>query len=60
MSDEQKNAAAAEAVRKVNATLASYEQLRDVVVMKQEFEKTPKRSIRRFLYTADSLKRING
>lgn len=60
MSDEQKNAVAAEAVRKVNATLASYEQLRDVVVMTQEFEKTPKRSIRRFLYTADSVKRINA
>lgn len=60
MSDGQKSAVAAEAVKKVNATLASYEQLRDVVVMKQEFEKTPKRSIRRFLYTADSVKRING
>ncbi|MDE6588045.1 MAG: AMP-binding protein [Paramuribaculum sp.] len=60
MSDGEKSAAAAQAVKKVNASLASYEQLRDVVVMKEEFEKTPKRSIRRFLYTADSVKRING
>jgi len=35
----------------LNPALPSYSQLSGIKVMDQEFEKTPKRSIRRFLYT---------
>lgn len=37
--------------RDVNAQLAPYERIADIVVMNEEFKKTPKRSIKRFLYT---------
>ena len=35
---------------KVNGKLAPYEHLAAIEVMEKEFEKTPKRSIKRFLY----------
>lgn len=37
---------------KLNGTLAPFERIDSVVVMPEEFEKTPKRSIKRYLYTA--------
>ncbi|MDE6422194.1 MAG: long-chain fatty acid--CoA ligase, partial [Muribaculaceae bacterium] len=35
----------------LNKIVAPYEQLSKIVLMPNEFEKTPKRSIKRFLYT---------
>ena len=44
-------AAAMETNRKeLNAMLASYERIEGIDLQPVEFEKTPKRSIRRFLY----------
>ena len=37
--------------REVNAQLAPYERIAEIEVMHEEFRKTPKRSIKRFLYT---------
>ena len=37
----------------INPTLPSYAQLSAIKIMDQEFEKTPKKSIRRFLYTQE-------
>ena len=43
---------AMENVRKeLNKLVAPYEQLSKIILMPNEFEKTPKRSIKRFLYT---------
>ena len=43
---------AMENVRKeLNKLVAPYEQIAKIVLMPNEFEKTPKRSIKRFLYT---------
>ena len=38
----------------VNQQLASYESLLKIHLHDKEFEKTPKRSIKRFLYNLDS------
>lgn len=38
--------------RELNTILAPYEQISKIVLQPQEFEKTPKRSIKRFLYTS--------
>jgi long-chain acyl-CoA synthetase len=35
----------------LNSQLANYEQLAGIILQKEEFEKTPKRSIKRFLYS---------
>ena len=35
----------------VNTQLASYEQIKEIRIYPHEFEKTPKKSIKRFLYT---------
>lgn len=41
-----------ENVRKeLNKIVAPYEQISKIILMQHEFEKTPKRSIKRFLYT---------
>lgn len=49
--DENTLRAAMEQNRKdLNAMVASYEQLSGIRIMQEEFEKTPKRSIKRFLY----------
>jgi len=37
--------------RDFNKAVASYEQLSGIELMDQEFEKTPKKNIKRFLYT---------
>lgn len=37
--------------RNLNAQLASYEQISQLILYPHEFEKTPKKSIKRFLYT---------
>ena len=43
---------AMENVRKeLNKLVAPYEQISKIILMPNEFEKTPKRSIKRFLYT---------
>ena len=43
---------AMEKIRKdLNAIVAPYEQISKIILQAQEFEKTPKRSIKRFLYT---------
>ena len=36
--------------RTLNKIVAPYEQIQAIEIMPDEFEKTPKRSIRRFLY----------
>ncbi len=36
----------------LNKLVAPYERISKIVLMPNEFEKTPKRSIKRFLYTA--------
>jgi long-chain acyl-CoA synthetase len=40
--------------KEVNKQLASYETILKVHIHETEFEKTPKRSIKRFLYTLES------
>ena len=39
----------------LNQSLPAYEQLAGIKVMKEEFEKTPKKSIKRFLYTDEEV-----
>lgn len=51
MTPEQRQAAAEDAVKTLNASLGAYEQIRETRLQTEEFAKTPKRSIRRFLYT---------
>jgi archaellum component FlaC len=43
-----------DARKQVNSELASYEQIAMVKLYPHEFEKTPKKSIKRFLYTVNS------
>lgn len=50
ISDEELQKIMKENISKVNPELPSYSQLSDFEIMKEEFEKTPKRSIRRYLY----------
>ncbi|MEG2480229.1 MAG: AMP-binding enzyme, partial [Mucinivorans sp.] len=38
-------------LRQLNQMVAPYEQISDIVLYPNEFEKTPKRSIKRYLYT---------
>jgi long-chain acyl-CoA synthetase len=38
----------------INNKLASYEQIGYIELKKEEFEKTPKKSIKRFLYVEDN------
>ena len=37
-------------LQELNAQLASYERVSDITIYPTEFEKTPKRSIKRYLY----------
>ena len=46
-----------ENMRQINAQLAAYERLSEVVLYPTEFEKTPKRSIKRYLYETSLLNR---
>ena len=50
---EQLDAAMEEARKQVNSELAAYEQIAIVKLYPHEFEKTPKKSIKRFLYTVN-------
>ena len=51
MTREQINDYMEDARKQINAQLASYEQIAIVKLYPHEFEKTPKKSIKRFLYT---------
>ena len=51
---EQLDEAMEEARKQVNSELAAYEQIAMVKLYPHEFEKTPKKSIKRFLYTVNS------
>ena len=51
MSREELDAQMEEARKQVNSELAAYEQIAIVKLYPHEFEKTPKKSIKRFLYT---------
>ncbi len=51
LSPQERLAAAEAAVATVNAAIPAYEHIAETRLMDHEFEKTPKRSIRRFLYT---------
>lgn len=42
-------------LKELNALLAAYEQVTDITLYPTEFEKTPKRSIKRYLYTPSLL-----
>ena len=50
LSDAQLSDAMHANLAALNALVAPYERVQDIEIMPQEFEKTPKRSIRRFLY----------
>lgn len=45
----------AENLKQLNSAVASYERIANVVIYPKEFEKTPKRSIKRYLYNAATL-----
>jgi len=45
----------AENLKHLNSVVASYERIANVVIYPKEFEKTPKRSIKRYLYNAATL-----
>ena len=52
ITSEQEQEETMEKIRKdLNAIVAPYEQITKIILQPQEFEKTPKRSIKRFLYT---------
>ena len=42
-------------LKELNAQLAAYEQVSDITIYPTEFEKTPKRSIKRYLYAPSLL-----
>ena len=44
-------------LKELNTQLAAYERVADITIYPTEFEKTPKRSIKRFLYSATLLER---
>ena len=50
LSDEQLKEAMQANLTGLNALVAPYERVQEIEIMPEEFEKTPKRSIRRFLY----------
>ena len=50
LSEEQLNEAMANNLKELNQQLPAYSQLTSYELYKEEFEKTPKRSIKRFLY----------
>ena len=52
MTNEQFDEFIEDARKQVNSELASYEQIAIVKIYPHEFEKTPKKSIKRFLYTS--------
>ena len=52
LSQEQLEVVMEENRKLVNAELAAYEQINELRIYTHEFEKTPKKSIKRFLYEA--------
>ena len=54
VSDEGIFAAMKKNISTLNSQIPSFSQVRDFRIMKEEFEKTPKRSIKRYLYTVNS------
>jgi len=50
LSDDQLREAMQANLEGLNAIVAPYERVQEIEIMPEEFEKTPKRSIRRFLY----------
>ena len=44
-----------ENLQQLNTMVASYEKVANIVIHREEFVKTPKRSIKRYLYTAERL-----
>lgn len=50
LDEEQLKAVMEENLRALNSLVAPYERVQSIEIMAEEFEKTPKRSIRRFLY----------
>lgn len=44
-----------ENLKQLNTMVASYEKVANIVIHREEFVKTPKRSIKRYLYTAERL-----
>ena len=46
-------------MKELNKQLAAYQRLAEVVLYPKEFEKTPKRSIKRYLYDTQLLDRLN-
>ena len=44
-----------ENLKQLNTMVASYEKVSNIVIHREEFVKTPKRSIKRYLYTAERL-----
>ncbi len=50
LTDEQLQEAMQANLKNLNSIVAPYEQVQSIEIMPEEFEKTPKRSIRRFLY----------
>ena len=53
-SDESRNAIMAENLKTLNASVAAYERVSAIQLYPTEFEKTPKRSIKRYLYNLKS------
>ena len=49
---EEKEEAMERIRKELNSIVAPYEQISKIVIQPEEFEKTPKRSIKRFLYTS--------
>ena len=44
-----------ENLKTLNTLVASYEKVANIVIHREEFVKTPKRSIKRYLYTSETL-----
>jgi long-chain acyl-CoA synthetase len=42
-------------LQQLNTMVASYEKVANIVIHSEEFAKTPKRSIKRYLYSAERL-----
>jgi len=55
VSESRLNELMEEYKNKINSTLAKYMQISKIKIWPEEFKKTPKRSIKRYLYDADSI-----
>jgi len=50
MSEEELNQVMQANIQELNSMIPHYSQISRFIIMKEEFEKTPKKSIKRFLY----------